>query len=372
MVNKTKIVILSAFYEPYMSGAEQMTKEICERLGGEYDITMITGRYDKNLAKFEKRDNFVIERVGIGHKQIDKILYILLSALRVRTLKPQIVHAVMESYAGGALVLVKYLYPRAKRILTLQSGDMDDQKNQNRLLFKLFFKIIHTTPNIVTAISSFLAERAKRLGVDEKNIFITPNGVDMSEIPGDIDKEKNRVVMVGRLSWEKGHDYLLKAWPEVLKEIPEAKLVLVGEGNKRTEIEKMIQDLQIGNSITLTGNLPHSQVLNEIKKSEIFVCPSLAEGLGNVFIESQACGVPPIGTNVGGIPDIITNGENGLMINSKSSEEIAAAIVKLLSDKDIIAKFSKKGLETVQKFDWPKIIKNIDQIYKNQLISQNE
>jgi len=367
MMQKTKLVVFSAFYEPFMSGAEQMTKEICERLGNKYDITLITGRYDKNLPKIETKNNFVIERVGIGHKQIDKILYIFLSVLRTCVIQPKIVHAIMESYAGGALVLVKYFYSKAKRILTLQSGDMDDEKNQKRLLFKLFFKFIHTTPNIVTAISSFLVERAKRLGVDEKNIFITPNGVDMSKIPSNTEKEKNRVIMVGRLSWEKGHDYLIQAWPEVLKNIPNAKLILVGEGNKRNDIEKMIKDLDIESRIVLTGNLPHDQVLKEIKKSEIFICPSLAEGLGNVFIEAQACGVPPIGTNVGGIPDIITDGENGLLIESKNSKAISNAIIMLLNDKEKIESFSKKGLETVQKFAWPIIIKKIDDIYQDVL-----
>ncbi len=361
---KLKLVVLSAFYEPYMSGAEQMVKEVVERLGNNYEITLLTGLYDKSLPRVEKRDNFVIERVGIGHMQIDKILYILLSALRVKKIKPQITHAIMESYAGGALALVKYLYPKTKRILTLQSGDMDDPKNQKRLLFKMFFKALHTSPDIVTAISSFLVERAKKLGVSEERIFITPNGVEMSEIPGEQEKERNRVVMVGRLSWEKGHNYLIEAWPEVLKSIPGAKLVLVGEGDKRGDIEKMIEEKNIKDSVVLTGNLPHDQVLTEIKKSEIFICPSLAEGLGNVFIESQACGVPPIGTNVGGIPDIITNGENGLMINPKSSEEISQAIIKLLSDKEMIDRFSKRGLETVQKFNWPTIIEKIDGIYQ--------
>jgi len=367
MENKPKLVIFSAFYEPFMSGAEQMVKEIAERLGRKYDIVVITGKYDKKLGKKEQRDNFKIVRVGIGHKQIDKILYVFLAPWLARRYKPQIIHAIMESYAGAGLVLARYIYPQAKRILTLQSGDLDDIKNQKRLLFKVFFKIIHTSPDVIMAISNFLAKRAKRLGVDEDKIFITPNGVDMSEVSDAVEKTRSRVVMVGRLSWEKGHNYLIKAWPEVLRNIPDAKLVLVGEGDKRSEIENILRDLNIEDSVRLTGNLPHKQVLVEIKKSEIFVCPSLAEGLGNVFIEAQACGVPPIGTNVGGIPDIIVNGENGLLIKSENAKAISEAIIKLLSDKNMVARFSKKGLETVQKFSWPVIMEKVDMIYQDLL-----
>jgi len=366
--DKKKLVLLSAFYEPYMSGAEQMVKEIVERLGGNYETTLITGRFDKKLPKIEERKTFKLIRVGVGHKQLDKLFYPFLAALKTRKIKPDIAHAIMESYAGGALVLVKYFYPSAKRILTLQSGDLDSIVKQNKFIVSFFFKKIHTSPNMVTAISSFLAERAKRLGVPSEKIFITPNGVDFSEVPKNVEKIINRVVCVGRLSWEKGHNYLIKAWPEVKKEISDAQLVFVGEGDKRKEIEQMIKDLNISDSVTLLGNQPHKQALLEIKKSEVFICPSLAEGLGNVFIEAQACGVPLIGTRVGGIPDIITDRENGLLIEPKNSQAIARAIITLLKDKDLAHSLASRSLETVKKFKWEVIINKIKDLYQKLIV----
>lgn len=347
-----------------MSGAEQMVKEVVERLGNNYEITLIAARLSKELPLVENRPAFKLVRVGLGNKTIDKILYPLLAALRVRKIKPEIAHAIMESYAGGALVLVKYFYPQAKRVLTLQSGDLDSDVKQKKFLVSFFWKIIHTSPNLVTSISSFLSQRAERLGVKKENIILTPNGVDLSQVPAGAEKIAKRVVCVARLSWEKGLDDLVKAWPEVLKSEPEAKLVLVGEGNKRQEIEKMIADLNIKKSVTLLGNLPHGQVLKEIKKSEVFICPSLAEGLGIVFIEAQACGVPVIGTRVGGIPDVIQDNENGLLIEPKSSAQIAEAIIKLLKDKSLSERLSQKALETVQKYDWQSVIKTIDSTYR--------
>lgn len=368
MPEKVKLVILSAFYEPYMSGAEQMTKEIAERLGGDYDITVVTGRYDKANPKNEQRESFDLLRVGVGHKQLDKLLYPILSAWRVRQLKPRVAHAVMESYAGIALLLVKYLYAPAKRVVTLQSGDLDDERKQKKLWIKLFWKKIHTTPHRITAISSFLADRARRLGVPEDRIAITPNGLDFSDVPQEIDKEKNRVICVGRLSWEKAHNYILEAWPRVLAKFPDARLVFVGEGPERASIEKIIKDKGMGDSVVLTGNLPHKQVLEELAKSEVFVCPSLAEGLGIVFIEAQACGAPPIGTMVGGIPDVIAHEENGLLIEPKNPDQIAAAIIRLLKDKELNTKLTQKAFETSRKFEWKNIIRKIDGIYQ-ELIS---
>jgi glycosyltransferase involved in cell wall biosynthesis len=367
MPEKAKLVILSAFYEPYMSGAEQMAKEIAERLGDAYDITLITGRFDRDNPVREERPGFRLERVGVGHKQLDKLFYPLLAALKARALKPEIVHAIMESYAGIALVLAKYSCPRAKRILTLQSGDLDDERKQKKLWVKLFFRKIHTTPHKVTAISSFLADRARRLGVPEDRIAITPNGLDFSKVPESVAREQARVICVGRLSWEKGHKYLLEAWPEVLERFREAKLILVGEGSERANIEKLIQEKELSQSVVLAGNLPHDQVLDKLAESEVFVCPSLAEGLGNVFIEAQACGTPPIGTRVGGIPDVVTDGLNGLLVEPREPGQISQAIIRLLEDSRLRERLRQEGIESSRKFAWQSIIAKIGNIYEELL-----
>ncbi|MFA6422450.1 MAG: glycosyltransferase family 4 protein [Candidatus Buchananbacteria bacterium] len=358
-----KIVIFSAFYEPYMSGAEQMAKEIAERLGDRFEITLITSRIDNKLPKEEIKNGFKIVRVGFGSK-FDKYFYPILAAVKVGQIKPSVIHAIMESYAGVALFLAKYLCPQSKRILTLQSGDLDHPVKQKKFLIRFFWKLIHLTPDKITAISNFLADRAKKLGVDSAKISILPNGVDLSKVIKN-EKVPNSVLCVARLSWEKGLDYLIKAWPDVIKEVSDAKLVLVGEGDKRAEIEKLIADLNIGDSVELMGNLPHDQVLAEMSKSEIFVCPSLAEGLGIVFIEAQACALAVIGTKVGGIPDVIEDGVNGLLINSKSSPAISSAIIKLLKNKEFASSLSSNALETVKKFDWKNIISEVDNIYNN-------
>lgn len=347
-----------------------MVKQVAERIGPKYETYLVTGLFDKKLAKEEKREGFTIIRVGIGQSRIDKFLFILLGALKAKSLKPDIAHVIMESYAGGALALLKTIYPKAKRILTLQSGDLDSGKKQSVFYIRYFWKLIHRSPHIVTAISSALAERALRLGVKKENLYITPNGLDFSELPSPLlEKIPSRIICVGRLSWEKAHDLTLKAWPKVKKEFPEAKLFFVGEGPEREKIEKQIKEMNLADSVTLTGNLPHTQVLEELSKSEVFICPSLAEGLGNVFIEAQAAGVTPIGTRVGGIPDVIKHEENGLLIEPKNSEQIASAIIRLLKDKELNKRLRTKGLISSRNFEWKGILEKIERIYEKALKS---
>lgn len=361
--DKIKIALLSLVYEPYWSGAEKMVKEIAVRLGDKYDITIITLRLDKTFLRRERAGNHQIIRVGFGVGTLNKFLFPFLAASQVIKLRPDIIHAIMESYAAGALVILRYLYPRGRRILTLQSGDLDDPKKQKRFFIKFFWRAIHKAPHKITAISNFLSDRAKKMGVKEEDVLITPNGVDFAKISADAEKIPARVICVARLSWEKGLDYLLKAWPAVSAGVPRARLVLVGEGDKRPEIEGLIKELGLAESVELKGALPHEQTLEEIAKSSVFVCPSLAEGLGIVFIEAQAAGVPVIGTRVGGIPDVIQNGENGLLIKPKSSEEISAALIKLLTDKELSEKLVRGARESVKKFDWANIMVLIDELY---------
>ncbi|MDD4994899.1 MAG: glycosyltransferase family 4 protein [Patescibacteria group bacterium] len=339
-------------------------KEVVERLAGEYDFTIISARLDKKLPKFEQRDKFKYYRVGIG-SSFDKWLYPIFAVILAKKLKPDLVHAVMESYAGIALWLFSIFNKKITTILTLQSGDLDDPSKK---IPAFLWKRIHSTPDLVTAISSSLAERAKKLRTDQGKVVIIPNGVDLElakqsqaePIPG-------RIVCVARLSWEKGLDYLIKSLPSVFQEFPNAHLVMVGEGNKRQEIERMIKELNLGSRVTLLGKLPHEETLREMGKAQIFICPSLAEGLGIVFIEAQACGAPVIGTRVGGIPDVISDNQTGLLIAPRDSEAIAAAIKRLLSDQELRERLRNNAFQGLGRFNWDKVVRQVSGEYDKYL-----
>ena len=141
----------------------------------------------------------------------------------------------------------------------------------------------------------------------------------------------------------------------------------MGEGGKRQEIESLIKELNLGDRIKLLGKLPHKQTLLEIGKSEIFICPSLAEGLGIVFIEAQACGVPVIGTRVGGIPDVIRHNETGLLIEPQSSEAISQALKKMFGNEELRQRLRQNALQNLERFNWNKIVEQVSEQYQNLL-----
>ena len=207
---KPKLIVLSAFLSPFRSGAEAMVEEVFPRLSDRFDVTIITCRMRRGLGLGLGKEVKVL-RVGFGFS-FDKYLFPLLAPLKAWTLQPAIIHAVLESYAGAALILCKVLMPRTKRVLTLQST------NTSFLLGPM-----HRSATVVTAISRALIDRAKRFG--QEDVTLIPNGIDFKSIREACHKYPKipgRILFVGRLERMKGVDILLSAFARVVRGLEEA------------------------------------------------------------------------------------------------------------------------------------------------------
>ena len=215
---KPRIVILSAFLTPFRSGAEACAEEVPLALKDQYDFTIVTARLKKSLPKKDMLHGTIpVVRVGFGFPPprllrllgfseetalrraggFDKWFFPFLAPLAVRKLKPDIVHAVLETFAGLALVFCKWT-TKAKRMLTLQTT--------NRSFLKGF---VVRSPDKVTAISSVLKEIALKLGRDD--VTVIPNGINAAAIhESQLRHEKipGRILFVGRLEPQKGVDIL--------------------------------------------------------------------------------------------------------------------------------------------------------------------
>lgn len=362
---KPRIVIFSCFYDPYLSGAERMVKEVVERLSGRFNFFIVTARLDKILPRLERRKTsfgeYIILRIGFGVK-IDKFLYSLFAPLSVFRLKPDLVHAVMESYAGIALWLYKLFGGRRKAILTLQSGDLDIPEKVDKIP-KWLWRVIHASPDLVVGISSALVNRAKRLGAEKT--MVVPNGVDFKHLAGLKTPERNshRIVTVSRLSPEKGLSYLICSLPMVVEKFPDTQLVIVGGGALKDDLTLEARQLKVLDHIIFTGALPNEEAMKEVAKSAVFVLASLGEGLGIVLLEAQALGVPVVGTKIGGIPDVIEDWVTGFLVPVKDEQSIAAAVIKIFNDSELAKNLSQNATARLAKFDWQTIADQYAEIY---------
>jgi glycosyltransferase involved in cell wall biosynthesis len=355
---KPRVVLLSAFVSPYRSGAEACAEEVSARLQDRYEITIVAARMRKRLPVEDKLPSGVkIIRVGLG-RPIDKWLYPFLAPLAARTLKPQIVHAVLESFAGMALVFCSIVVPGAKRILTCQSTNTS-----------LFLGLMHRTAHRITAISSVLSARAQSFGRDD--VLLISNGVELRDFKHrEVERIPGRILFIGRLEPMKGVDTLFEAY--ALLHASQFKLqshiCVVGDGSQRDRLERLARTLGIGHKVTFHGNIPHDRVADEYAKASIFCGLSRSEALGNVFLEAQAAGCAVVATNVGGIPDIVDDNVTGVLVPPNDPVAASRALERLLANAELRKRLGEAGRAHAAAFDWHPVAEQYGAVYEGLLV----
>jgi glycosyltransferase involved in cell wall biosynthesis len=167
---------------------------------------------------------------------------------------------------------------------------------------------------------------------------------------------------VGRLVPIKGHAWLLKAIPLVLAEFPHALFVVIGDGPLSCRLQGLAQDLGIGRSVVFLG--AREDVPECLAALDLFVFPSLNEGMGRALIEAMATGLPVVASSVGGIPDIVTGGTDGLLVPPCDEKALAAAILTLLRDRRRMAVFGEAAKKRVgERFDAGSMVRAIERLY---------
>jgi glycosyltransferase involved in cell wall biosynthesis len=243
---------------------------------------------------------------------------------------------------------------------------------KNKLpVFKPLLKFAIKKSDAVTAISSYTAREMSEIA--PANITIIPFGAatvsDQRVLMAKDNRIKN-ILFVGRLVERKGVKYLIEAFSLVNKTM-EASLTIVGEGSEKTNLEALVKERGLEDKVNFTGKVTQAQLEDYYRKCDIFVLPAITdskgdtEGLGVVLLEAMAYRKPVIGSELGGIPDIIKNGFNGLLVPEKDSVKLADAISQILQKPEMANSFGEAGFQFVNaNFSWDKIINDIKQLYR--------
>ncbi|MGZ4897245.1 MAG: glycosyltransferase family 4 protein [Candidatus Angelobacter sp.] len=207
--------------------------------------------------------------------------------------------------------------------------------------------------NALAAVSDAVAQRLLDSGVPARKIKTIANGIDVEPFeraqplpPPTFDRDKV-VGMVARLDLQKGFEYLLRAVRELCGVFRELKVVIVGEGPDRKAIEDMIRQYGLQSTVILAGK--QSDMPGVYAAMDIFVLPSLNEGLPMTILEAMAASKPVIATKVGAIPTLIRNGETGLLVEARDTDGLRKAIARLLSDPDLCRRMGAEGHDWVSR-----------------------
>ncbi|HEX67441.1 MAG TPA: glycosyltransferase family 4 protein, partial [bacterium] len=171
-------------------------------------------------------------------------------------------------------------------------------------------------------------------------------------------RDPRLIVSVGRLIKLKGFNILIGA----IKKIPQAKLVIIGEGPERPSLEKLIKVLGLEGRVKLTGKLPHNKVLEYLRRASLFVLPSHHEGFPHVILEAFACGCPVIATRVGGVMEIVESSVNGELVQPGDEGEMETAIQNFFSYPTRFKSYAEKAfliLERFRQYTWEEYLKKL-------------
>ncbi len=264
-------------------------------------------------------------------------------------------------------------------IVKLYGADLHLIKSKMTFLGKIFAGILNNSTKIISN-SSYTKKLASAfLNISSNKINVLHDGVDVIRyFPRYKEKRQDQTKIIlscGRMVERKGFHYLIKAFYMVTKKHPSARLILVGDGPERPTLETEVRRLQIEKRVVFARNVSDAELFQYYKMSDIFVLPAIidangdTEGLGLVLLEAMASGIPVIGSDVGGIPDIISeNADYGFLVPPANAEILAAKILFFLDNPEKISDFGKKGRKVVENlFSWQQIARKYVVLFKSTL-----
>lgn len=383
-----KILIFSLAYYPFIGGAEIAIKEITDRIPeGDFEFDLITLRFDKTLPRFERVGNINVYRIGFGKKRptmedlvkfpmyINKIFFPATSFLKAWALdRKKRYDAVwcMMSYTGFSAIFLNFFRRRIPIILTLQEGDSISHitgRIRIKIVYPLYQKIFKKA-SIVQVISTYLGKFAKDMGYTGA-IEVIPNAVDTKFFSNKISEDSSNDLKE-KLEKKDGHIFLIttsRLVPkngvgdiiESLTYLPENyKLLVLGVGPLEKELKSDVLRLGLSSQVKFLGQIGYIEIPQYLQVSDIFVRPSLSEGMGNSFIEAMAAGVPVIATLVGGITDFLHDRWTGVAVKVNDPKDLAEKIKLLAGDQALREHIIRQAQKLVfEKYDWDLIAKDM-------------
>ncbi|MFD2371713.1 glycosyltransferase [Brevibacillus sp. GCM10020057] len=210
-----------------------------------------------------------------------------------------------------------------------------------------------------TVVSDHMKRRLIRLGCPAKKITLIRSGIDLRKFPmlppQPVEDGAFRLLSVGRLTEKKGMDTLVRAFASVRKKHPRAKLVIVGEGDQKPKLRRLIKKYRLGKQVVLKGALPHQEVQREMARCHLFViaCKTARngdqEGIPNVLMEAMATGRPVVTTHHAGIPELVKHKETGYLVPERAPAKLGRMLNRVLDSQEEWPQVVERAREKVER-----------------------
>lgn len=376
-----KILQVAPYFIPYSGGQEKYIHNLSKYLSKMgHTVHVITSNYPKGKT-FEEIDGITVER----HNVLVRILRnpIAPGFLKIKQLKNNfdVVHIHNEHSFSSLLTAYFKLKNNLPLILTnhgqlqfdsflFDSFEKIYNKSIGRCIFKICDKIVALSHSDAKYISSF--------GTNKEKIIILPNAIDIEEFQPYISKScsdflqkykidgKKIILFVGQIIPRKGIEYLIKSIKYIMKMHSEKNIVclIIGKGEAMKKMKKIVKKLDLEEFIIFTGEITLNELVSAYESADVYVLPSLSEGLPTTILEALYFGLPVVATDIPGIRDHFK--DFALLVPPRDETELAKALIKLLNDQDLANTLSKNGKELVAtNYTWNVVAGQHIEVYKN-------
>ena len=359
-------------------GAEQAFGNITERLP-HIHFDLVCARLRRGTKIYDEVKNVHIYRIGFGIPRIDGVLLAVFGFYKAQSLirkyRYDLVWSIMASYGAFSAVRVKKEY-KLPLLLTLQEGDSFEYiYNRVKYVQKQFLAIFKNADG-VQAISQYLLLWGKEMGYQGANSTVIPNGVALEKFTHaytseDIERtrtsfqfSKDAYVLItnSRLEKKNGIIDVINALPSLPSYVC---FVICGSGSLEPLLRARVSELRLDERVRFMGFVNPEALPLLMNASNLFIRPSLSEGLGNAFLEAMATRILVVGTSAGGIPDFLADNETGFVVEIGNPESIVRVINKVLYlDNATKEKIIEKAYTMViKKYNWDLVCSNMEQMF---------
>lgn len=362
-MNSIRVIMVISSFAPVIGGAERQALQLAQRLVKQgLTVQVLTRRYP-GLAATEEMKGVKVSRLpvaGSGRNPLSSVMFtagVVLWLIR-HAKEYDVVHVHASLSPAVSALLAKFATRKPVLVKVACSGPHGDVASMRRRPFlSLRRRLLRHTDRFLV-LNGESIEELQELGLERSQMAPIVNGVDTTYFaPNPIFNGSNdfsrsaprttevvttgKAVFVGRLTTQKGVDLLLRAWG-LLAEPRE--LILVGDGAERSSLEALCCELKL-NHVTFIGST--NDVRSYLQQADFFVLPSRSEGIPNAMLEAMACGLPIVASHVGGIPDVVEDGESGLLVPPEDAPALVGALNRLLADSDLRRGMGQKARERV-------------------------
>ena len=347
------LMVISQFY-PLLGGTEVQAHQLAKGLLKRGIKVAVLTRHLKGLPRYELIEGIPVYRairtIPLGALWgMCYMISVFLFLYRKRN-EYDIIHChILQGLHTVVSLIFKYLFNKKVVVKMASSGETSDLRLLKDVkLGSLFTQWIKNVDAVVSVCKQSSHEIVNS-GFSRDILVEIPNGVDTNKYCKNTRKKRNHIhaiTYIGRLDDFKGVDYLLNGFKDVLSEVNNVSLTIVGNGPNESFLRKRVIDLGIVDKVNFKGR--QEDIVGELNSTDIFVLPSLSEGMSNVLLEAMACGLPVVATSVGGNDDLITDGLNGILVPPKDSGRLATVLVELINNDDLTRRLGEEARKTVE------------------------